>query len=32
MENIEREIKILNIDVNRIKKVLKENKIEPKGK
>ena len=32
MENIEREIKILNIDVNRIKRVLKENKIEPKGK
>ena len=32
MENIEREIKILNIDVNRIKRVLKENRIEPKGK
>lgn len=32
MENIEREIKILNIDVNRIKRVLKENRVEPKGK
>ena len=32
MRQIEREIKILNIDVNYIKSILKKNGIEPKGK
>lgn len=32
MGQIEREIKLLNVDVNKIKSILKENNIEPKGK
>ena len=32
MGQIEREIKILNVDVNRVKSTLKEKGIEPKGK
>ena len=32
MGQIEREIKLLDVDVNKIKSILKENGIEPKGK